>query len=135
MANTNKATTATTAPANTPTKAKAAPKLNKTHSSRSLVGLPQQKMLSSIASISKHHQGKGNRIKRFHQYKVGQTLLQLNQSNSGLSSLDVLYYAVHTGTNGKPLMVLKPCSNTQYTAFKKAWHAAKQAGTALPSKA
>lgn len=119
---------------NVPTKVKA-PSVVRAHAPTSLVGLPKIGMLSIIASISKNHQGKGNRIKRFGQYKVGQSMLQINQGKNNLSKIEVDYYAAHTGTDQKPLMVLKPCSEASYKAFVAKWRLAKEVGKALPNKA
>lgn len=81
------------------------------------IAKPTRPMLRTIASI-KGHPGKGNCIKRFHLYKVGDTLMHCKVTE-GLIPSDVTFYA-QLG-----YLTLRDCTDAEYTAAVAAWQAAK----------
>jgi hypothetical protein len=85
---------------------------------------PQAKMLRVIAEIGKHP-GTALRKKRWPNYKVGMTLHHC-QITEGLAHLDVLFWTQYTGTDGKPLMVLREPTQAELDANDAEW--AKQQG-------
>lgn len=84
---------------------------------------PQRKMLRAIATINGHI-GKGNCIKRFHLYKVGDTLLKA-KTTQGMVVSDLTYWAQCKLPNGKPYIVLREPTDAEYNAAVKAWEAAQ----------
>jgi hypothetical protein len=92
-----------------------------------VVAKPQRKMLRAIESI-KGHPGKGNCIKRFHLYKVGDTLLHCKVTE-GLIPSDVTFYA-ELG-----YLTLREPTDAEYDAAIKAWEADKAKTAEADTKA
>lgn len=86
-----------------------------------IIAKPTAKMLQTIASI-KGHPGKGQCVKRFHLYKVGQTLLQC-KTTPGLIPSDVTYYA------SLGYLTLRPCTPAELQAAVAAWQASQPKAT------
>lgn len=82
-------------------------------SAKAQLAKPTAKMLQYIASKGTHP-GKALRIKRWHKYKVGQTLLHCKVT-PGLDYLDVLFYQAHG------LVTLAQPSNAQVQAAQSRW--------------
>lgn len=82
-------------------------------------GRPHPNLLFVIASKG-NHPGKGDRIKRWAQYKIGMSVLHC-RITEGLDHLDIGYYTRHNGTDGKPLMVLRPMTDAERKAAVARW--------------
>lgn len=82
-----------------------------------VIAKPQRRMLRKIASI-KGHPGKGNCVKRFHLYKVGQTLLDC-KTTEGLVVSDVTFYA------SLGYLKLAEPTDAEYQAAVDKWEKAK----------
>lgn len=77
---------------------------------------PTRYNMQFISAI-KGHPGKGNCVKRFHLYSVGQTLLHC-KATAGLVVNDVTFYA-QLG-----YLTLSPCTDEQLSKALAAWEAA-----------
>lgn len=82
---------------------------------------PTRAMLRKITAI-KGHPGKGNCVKRFHLYKVGDTLMHC-KTTEGLVPSDVTFYA------SLGYLTLKDATDAEYDAAVAAWEKAKEKET------
>ena len=83
-------------------------------------GRPHPSLLQVIKAKGKHP-GKGARIRRWDRYEVGMSVLHCRMEE-GLDHLDVLgYYVKHNGTDGRPLMTLRPMSDEERKAALARW--------------
>lgn len=66
------------------------------------------------------HSGKADRIKRWHKYEEGMSLLHC-RITEGLDHLDIGYYTRHKGTDGRPLMDIRPMTDAEVKAAVARW--------------
>ena len=76
-------------------------------------GRPHPTLLQVIASMGQHP-GIGHRIKRWHRYSVGMSVLECRITH-GLDHLDIGYYVKHG------LMTLRPMTDAERTAALARW--------------
>ena len=82
-------------------------------------GRPHPSLLHVITSKGQH-KGTGDRIKRWHLYAVGMSLLHC-RITEGLDHLDIGYYCRNTGTDGKPLMTIRPMTDAERKEATARW--------------
>ena len=83
-------------------------------------GRPHPSLLQVIATKGKHP-GRAHRIRRWDRYEVGMSVLHCRMTE-GLDHLDVLgYYVKHAGTDGRPLMTLRPMTEEERKAALARW--------------
>ena len=84
-------------------------------SAKVLKSRPHPSLLRVISRKGKHP-GRAHRIKRWHRYRVGMSLLHCRET-AGLDHLDVLYYAKHG------LMTLRPMTAEERREALRRWDA------------
>lgn len=82
-------------------------------------GRPHPNLLRIITRKGAHP-GKGDRIKRWERYEVGMSVLHCRVTE-GLDHLDIGYYESHNGTDGKPLMSLRPMNEAEMAKALERW--------------